>query len=129
LNYAQPPFVIQPDDTNDALGSLTAVASLLGAGSGSIAINFLAASINDGFQNALNILQAHSMAGSFWVPTGGGSTSVFPPAPPTPVQGATGLDKDGRLVAQRTAALTAKLNTPLDEPFPFEAIAFNTALL
>jgi len=128
LNYAQPAFS-PVSNTQNALGDLLGVATILGGGTAAIGINFATASINDAFQTALNILQGNSMTGSFWVPTGGGSTSRFPQTPPVPAQGATGLDKDGRLAAQRAAAAQARRSASLDGPFPYEAPAFPTAFL
>lgn len=128
LNWMQPAFRIL--DSDNAIGGLLSAALLLGGGTASIAINFLSASINDAFQNALNVLTAHSLAGTFWTPTGGGSDSAFPQSTP-PAQPASGhgLDKDGRLLAQRQQAARLLRAEQLDPAFPYRCQPFDPSLL
>lgn len=113
---------------DDVVGKLASIASFIGAGSGSIAVNFLSASINDATQAAANILNAHTMAGSWWTATGGGSTSEFPPEP-EPKGKPAGFDKAARLQAKRIAAARKLKHARLDPPFPFRALPIDFALL
>lgn len=99
----------------------------LAAGAAQLVINFLVASLNDLTSQALNILTAHSLAGTFYTATGGGSASAFPV--PAAVPARTGLDKRARLAAAATAAARARRATRLDPPFPFTAVPFDPALL
>jgi hypothetical protein len=131
LFWAQPEFQPTPTEATDAFGQLAQLTSVLGAGSGSVEVNYLTASLNDAYQAATNILAAQSMAGFFWTPTGGGSTSLFPPPPPMPVTAPSGrgADKSGLIAAQTAAAARALASQRLDPDFPFTASQFNTALL
>ena len=125
LLWAQP--AVQPVFNMDIFRSITGLVSVLGGGAGLGAVNFIAASINDATQGAYNILQAQSLAGSFWTPTGGGTTSAYPvtvaaPAKPT-------LDKAATAAAKAQAAAKAKRNRTLDPAFPFEGNKFNLSLI
>ena len=99
----------------------------LAGGAAQLIINFLTASLNDLTNQALNIVTAHSLAGTFYTATGGGSASAFPPAPAVPPR--TGLDKAARLSAARTAAARKRSAARLDPPFPYPAVPFDPALL
>lgn len=91
-------------------------------------INFLTSSINDATQQALNIITSHSMAGKWWVATGGGSSAVFPTLVEED-EDEEGLDKlarDKRDAAKQAARRRAER---LDPEFPFEAMAFDLELL
>ncbi|MEI6493386.1 MAG: hypothetical protein WCO94_12615 [Verrucomicrobiota bacterium] len=125
LLWAQP--AIQPFFNMDIFRSITGLVSVLGGGAGSGLVNFIAASINDATQGAYNILQSQSLAGSFWTPTGGGTTSAWPvtvaaPAKPT-------LNKAAAAAAKAQAAAKAKRNRTLDPAFPFEGNKFNLSLI
>ena len=99
---------------------------MIGGGAGIGAVNFIAASINDATQGAFNILQSQSLAGSFWTPTGGGTTSTVPVTVP-PVKPT--LDKAATADAKARAAAIARRNITLDPKFPFEGQKFNRALI
>lgn len=99
----------------------------LAAGAAQLVINFLTASLNDMTNQALNILNAHSLAGSFWTATGGGHDARPIVAAPVPVAGA-GATKAGRQ-ARRAAQLRAEQNERLDPAFPFRAEPFDTGLI
>jgi hypothetical protein len=101
----------------------------LAGGAAQLVVNILTASLNDGLQDALNRITGESRAGTFWTPTGGGSTAVFPEIPATPATGSTGLDKGGRLQAEKLAAQTKKLRERLDPAFPYRAERFDPELL
>ena len=101
----------------------------LAAGAAQLVINFLGASLNDATTQALNILTAHSLAGTWWTPTGGGSSAAFPPDAQIASLPATGLDKNARLAAQRAAAAAARRAQQLDPDFPYRAISFPSSLL
>jgi len=123
IYWAQP--AVQPFFNTDIFRSITGLVSVLGAGAGTTAVNSITASINDATQGALNLLQAQSLAGTFWTPTGGGTTSTYPatvaaPAKPT-------LDKAADAVAKARAK--AKLISSLDPAFPYEGQKFNLSLL
>jgi hypothetical protein len=122
LSYAQPKFGAKPTDPG-----VPYIPPLAG-GAAQLVINFVTAAINDATQQALNILQAHSMAGHFWTATGGGSDSVIPEVT-TPARGKTGLDKAGRLAAGRASVISAMRKTKLDPDFPFRAEPFPMDLL
>ena len=128
LNWFQPLLRQLPSDSR--IPNATASFSFLAGGAGQLVINSIWASINDMTQGALNVLTAHSLSGTFWAPTGGGSDSAFPEvATPTPVDH-FGLSKDLRSKAARVAALNAGvLLDSLDPVFPYRAIPFDLSLL
>ena len=121
LSYAQPHLHILESDPG------TPFIPPLAAGAAQVVINGLTAAINDLTTQALNILTAHSLAGTFWVATGGGSRAEIPEIlkPPKPY----GLDKGARLLAERIAAAVAKRAQKLDPDFPYRAAPFNPDLL
>jgi hypothetical protein len=121
LNYATPTLRIL--DSDPGLPFIPPLA----AGAAQLVINFLTASINDATRQALNILAAHSMAGTFWTPTGGGSTAAFPDVPVA--ESAGGLDKAKRLQRERIADAARKNSQKLDPAFPFVAMPFDSQLL
>jgi hypothetical protein len=126
LTYITPEFVISTADLNNAFASLTSIASVLGEGTGSIAVNFVAADLNDQAARALNMINAHSMAGAFYTATGGGSTTMMPAV--ASVATAASLDKAANAAAS-LAAKRAKQNASLDPAFPFEARQFPVSYL
>ena len=101
----------------------------LAAGAAQLVTNYLIASINDLTQQALNLVTAHDLSGTFYTPTGGGHDATFPEEPIAPAQGRTGLDKAGRLAARAVAARRAAKAAKLDPDFPFTAVLFDPALL
>ena len=124
LLWAQP--AIQPFFNTDIFRGITGLVSVLGGGAGIGAVNFITASMNDATQGAYNILASQSLAGSFWTPTGGGTTSAWPvtvaaPAKPT-------LDKAATAAAKAIAS-AAKFTKQLDPAFPFEGNKFNLSLI
>jgi len=125
LLWAQP--AVQPFFNMDIFRGITGLVSVLGGGAGLGAVNFIAASINDATQGAYNILAAQSLSGSFWTPTGGGSTSAYPATAATPAKPT--LDKAAKSSAAAAAEATAKLNRRLDPAFPFEGQKFNLSLI
>ncbi len=125
LAWAQPQ--VQPFFNMDIFRSITGLVSVLGGGAGVGLVNFIAASINDATQGAYNILQAQSLSGSFWTPTGGGTTSATPAAAVAAVK--PGLDKAASAAAKAQAATAEKRNRTLDPAFPFEGQKFNLSLL
>ena len=126
LLWAQPR--VKPFFNTDIFRSITGFVSVLGAGSGTTAVNFIAASINDATQGAYNILASQSLAGSFWTPTGGGTTSMDPYATAF-VSAAPGINKAANAAAKAQAAIRAKQNRTLDPAFPYEGQKFNLSLL
>ena len=122
--WAQPrlnPF-FNTDIFRPALGTL----SVLGGGAGFMWASSVASSINDATQGALNILQSQSLAGSFWTPTGCGTTSAYPATTTTPAK--PGIDKAENAAAKAKAA-AAKFTRQLDPRFPFEGQKFNRSLI
>lgn len=113
---------------DNAVGRLLSSVGLLGGGVASFAVILLIASLNDLTQNALNLITGHSMAGTWWTATGGGSDSEFPEEP-APAAAPGGWDKSARLQAARSAAARALKAARLDPPFPFRAVAFTHSLL
>lgn len=99
----------------------------LAAGAATLVTNYLVASINDILQDALNLVTSHSMAGTFYTPTGGGHDAVLPE--PAPSATNTGLNKKARLASQATAAARARTQSKLDPDYPFRAEPFDPALL
>jgi len=124
LLWVQPK--LDPFFNTDIFRPLAGIVGILAGGVGVGAVNFFAASINDATQGAFNILQAQSLAGSFWTPTGGGTTSAWPPEKPSPTT--TSLDKSANAAA-RAKARQATLVAQLDPNFPYEGKKFNRALL
>jgi hypothetical protein len=126
LSWAQPEFV----NVTLSDGQNLSVLGELAGGVAAVAINFLTASLNDAGNDALNILNAASMAGFFWMATGGGTDSVFPAATSTvSAPSGVGLDKSGLLQARRIAAAQALLQASLDPDFPFVGQRFNLSLV
>ena len=100
----------------------------LAAGAAQLVINFLTASLNDLTQQSLNILQGHSLAGQWFTPTGGGSTSFVPTTPQvTPAQ--AGLNKAAAITAKLRSAAAAKAALRLDPPFPYFAQQMDPSIL
>lgn len=123
MNYSTPGFEPLPGDPG-----VPFIPPLAG-GMAQLVINYMTASLNDMTNEALNILIAHSMAGTFWTPTGGGSDSAFPESAPTPPP-AFGLAKAARSAAERHAALVSgALTDTLDPVFPYHAMPFSLSLL
>lgn len=124
-----PKTTLQVPQHDNASGQLITLGNILAGGVASLAIATLSAELNDMTQNALNLITAHSMSGTWWTATGGGSQSEFPAEPaPAPVQ-ANGWDKAERLQAKRNAAARALKTARLDPPFPFRAVEFSPSLL
>ena len=126
LNYITPEFVLSTADLTNAFASLTQIATVLAGGTAAIAVNFTAAGLNDLFAQALNMINAHSLAGTFYTPTGGGSTSLFPSLPEVPFLPSSNKAADN---AARAAAQRAKLTATLDPAFPYEARPFPISYL
>jgi hypothetical protein len=122
LNWAQPPFRQLFGDPG------TSLIPPLAAGAAQLVINFLASSLNDATQNALNILTAHSLAGYFWTPTGGGHDATFAALAAAQAP-QTGPDRKANLAAQQAAIQAQQRATQLDPDFPYRALPFPTALL
>lgn len=124
LCWKQP--ILQPVHTDPGVPFIPPLAG----GAAQLVINFLTASINDMTNQALNILFSHSMAGTFWTPTGGGSDATFPKEDPATVVDKFGLAKDARSQARRAAVMASgALIDRLDPSFPFRAIPFSVSLL
>ncbi len=122
LQWAQPAFRILP--TDPGLPSLPPLA----AGAAQLVINFLTASINDMTQQARNILAGHSLAGTFWTPTGGGKDATFA-ALATAQAVKTGPDRQKNLAAQIAADQAAKRAAQLDPDFPYNGQPFPVSFL
>lgn len=126
LSWSQPLLrgaVLSSDIFSPLLGTL----SVLGGGVGFVWASSVAAGINDSVQGAYNILRAMSLEGTFWTPTGGGSTSAWPETAVPEVK--PGIDKAATAAARALAARQTKINRRLDPPFPFEGLKFNRSLL
>ena len=127
LNWSQP--ILQQPPSASIPGALTASFSVLSGGLGQLVITSLLAPINDMMNQALNVVTAHTMAGNFWTPTGGGSDATFP-AVATPAAPSSGFDKAAKLKAARAAAMKAgALVDTLDPAFPYNALPFPLSLL
>jgi len=122
LRWAQPPFrpvVNDPSISNPIV---------LAAGAAQLVVNFLTASINDINQRALNIIQGHSLAGSFWTATGGGKDATFA-ALATAQKPKTGPSRSANYATQIAAEQASKRAVQLDPDFPYNAQPFPTSLL
>jgi len=113
--------------TNFAITGAIASLKFLGSGAGAFAVQYLAASLDEAFNAAINRMKGTTLAGTFWTPTGGGTTSAVPVTIPEPPK--TGLDKGAKAEAKAKAAKAAMRNLQLDPPFPFEGLKFNRSLL
>lgn len=118
---------VRPAFNADIFRPLVALVGILAGGAGIGSVSWFASSINDATQGALNILQAQSLAGSFWTPTGGGTTSTVPVTTADPAL--TGLDKAARAELKARRAALAKRDLRLDPRFPHEGRSFNLSLL
>lgn len=112
---------------SDIFAPLLGTLSVLGGGSGFAWASTVTASINDAVQGAYNLLTAASLAGTFWTPTGSGSTSAWPEEKPDPPQ--EGLNKAANAAAKAEATWAEKAARRLDPPFPYEGAKFNRSLL
>lgn len=97
-------------------------------------VNEFAAAANDLEQMALNLITAHSQAGTWWTPTGGGHIGTLQSTRVKASAGLNGLDRTGRLQAARRAEAGARLLAAqqaagLDPVFPHRAIGFDPARL
>lgn len=124
LLWSQPKLA--PFFNTDIFRPLAGMVGVIAGGVGLGAVNFFAATLNDATQGAFNILQAQSLAGSFWTPTGSGTTSAWPLVKPGTVP--SSLDKAANTAA-RAKARRAELIAQLDPNFPYEGKKFNRALL
>ncbi|HEX4083282.1 MAG TPA: hypothetical protein VHY22_00115 [Chthoniobacteraceae bacterium] len=133
LMWAQPqPPSAAAINQDNSLSGLVASVGLLAGGVADVVVDSLADTIQDAYDNALNILEAYSMAGSFWTPASGGSTSLFPPVAPVAITvppNGHGMDKNALIAAQQAAAALALASQQLDPDFPYLSIPFNTGLL
>ena len=125
LSWSQPE--VTPFFSNDIFAPLLGLLGVIGGGSGFLWASYVTASINDATQGAYNILAAKSLAGSFWTPTSGGTTSAMPDQ--ASASASTGLDKAAAARAKAAAEAAKKLNVRLDPAFPYEGQKFNTSLL
>jgi len=121
LHYGTPEFRVL--DTDPGIPFIPPLAG----GAAQIIINFLTASLNDATQQALNILTAHSMSGTFWTPTGAGTSAVFPVDESS--EDTTGLEKSRRLQRRRIAAADAMKTSKLDPSYPFRGQPFPVSFL
>jgi hypothetical protein len=99
----------------------------LAGGAAQIVINFLTASINDILQDALNLVTAHSMAGTFYTATGGGHDAKLPPI--AAGKKGTGLDKRAKRDATAAEKAKTRRERRLDPPYPFRTEPFDPRLL
>ena len=128
LQYAQPVFEVIPN----LPGIFYPIVDPVGGGLIQIVVNSFTSSLNDAMQNAVNMITAHSMAGTFWTATGGGSSATFPSVGPvTTATDSFGFAKDARIAAARKAAAlkAGLLVDTLDPAFPFTALPFSLSLL
>jgi len=125
LSWSQPDA--KPVFSTDIFRGITALVGVLAGGSGLGAVSFITASINDATQAAFNILQTQSLAGTFWTPTSGGTTSAWPKVAPTARP--DGIDKGTTASAKAKAQKADRHNRKLDPTFPFEGQKFNLSLL
>ena len=99
----------------------------LAAGAATLLIGLTQSLLADAQQTAVNILAGTSLAGTFWTPTGGGSSSQFSVlSSQTP---ATGPDRSKNANTQRAALAQARRAVQLDPDFPYTAQPFPTAFL
>jgi len=126
LSWAQPTFRFQPQQADTGIEAL----GFLGLGTAALAFNFLSAGINDTLSQALNILNANSLAGAFWTCTGGGHDSTVTLATTTPVTAPQLGPNIYTNLAKTLAAQRAKqLSVQLDPPFPYTAQGFPASYL
>jgi hypothetical protein len=123
LTYYTPPFRLPP-----APSSIDLNVPLAGGAAQGI-IGGEESQVNTSEQNDANALAAYSLQGTFYTPTGAGSTSAFAAAPAPAPTGATGFDKAGIITAQAVAAGLAIANETLDPPFPYFTQPFPPSLL
>lgn len=121
--------VLQVPQLGNASGQLITLGNSLAGGVASLAVATLSAALNDATQNAFNLLTAHSLAGTWWTATGGGSVSELPAEPAPLPKNANGWDKATRLQTSRNAAARTLRAARLDPPFPFRGVAFTPSLL
>lgn len=120
---------LQPVFNTDIFRPLVALTGILAGGAGIGAVSWLASSINDATQGAANILQAQSLAGSFWTATGVGATGAVTLAKTTADPELRTLDKAARVAAKAAKAAAARRAVTLDPEFPYDGRTFNLSLL
>jgi hypothetical protein len=125
LNYRTPAF--QPVLNIQGANPLLPLA-VFGAGILLPFLQYTWSILSDAFQQAFNLIQASSQAGTFFTSTGGGSTSQFPVEDEVAVvESAPGFAHSARLRNAARAADLARRQARLDPPFPYRARAFPTA--
>jgi hypothetical protein len=128
LMWAQPSLTFaQTAATNAAsVGNVASAVSGLGLGVGTLIISSFESQLSNAEQQALNILEAASLAGTFWVATGGGAEitpmSTTAPAPKL------GQNIYANLAARTRSAQQTLRTQSLDPVFPYGGLRFNTNL-
>jgi hypothetical protein len=128
LSWAQ--RQVKPVFNVDIFRPLVALTGILAGGAGVGSVSWLASSINDATQGAFNILQAQSLAGSFWTATGGGTVGTEQvPVPKMDVPPVRTLNKAENTAAKAAKAAREKRDRRLDPAFPHRGNQFNLNLL
>lgn len=123
LSWAQPQFRILPED------ELAGMLPVLAGGVAQHVINFLSASLNDAAREAQLRIAANSLAGKFWVPTGGGHIGALPVVPAAVPTTASGPDRKKNAAAREAALRAQRQAAQLDPDFPYTALPFPTSFL
>ncbi|MEO8204871.1 MAG: hypothetical protein ABI615_01730, partial [Chthoniobacterales bacterium] len=76
LHWTQPRLL--QVSTNFPITAALGAVKFLGGGAGAVAIDYFANSVDEATNAALNLIRGSSLAGTFWTPTGGGTTSADP---------------------------------------------------
>lgn len=93
----------------------------LGGGAATLVANFLTSSLNDAVRDMINMVQAHSMAGRWWVATCGGSDAMFPVEEIEEEE--ENLDKKDRLGKEEEKERQVVRERRLDPPWPYQGLA------
>jgi hypothetical protein len=99
----------------------------LAAGAATLVISGFNSQLANMTQQAQNILQAASLAGTFWTATGGGHDAL--PLPASTAVPAKGPNRTANLSAATAAAQVALRTAQLDPDFPYQAQPFDLSLL
>jgi hypothetical protein len=119
----------QPELRQTALDSGFSYLPPLAGGAAQLVIGGLIASLNDATRNTLNILTSHSLAGSFWTATGGGSDATLPSAIANLPSATTGPDRKQNAAAKAAQDAAQRRAQKLEPDFPYNAQRFPTSFL
>jgi hypothetical protein len=117
-------FTGQPD-----AAGIQALGQVLAGGVAAGSIDAISSITTSGLQSLALDLSTNTLAGSFWTPTGGGTSAQLPVSTPDLLAGIPGAAKSRLLLAQRLIDQQQITQESLDPDFPYTALPFDLTLL